>query len=176
MVSFVDGEKRVFRLLRQGGPKTQAEICRVLGLQMSVVGNAVMELVAKGRVGLGCSRVCLVETKESPTFYALEQLPGKAMPSKIGSFNGEVYDPKFDDQRLKKQLGRVFSCMRDGEWRTLSEIESLIGDPQASVSAQLRHLRKKKFGAYVVNKRPRGERSLGLFEYQLLSPVGELIC
>lgn len=86
-------------------------------------------------------------------------------------FNGPVYDPAFDDARLEKQLGRVWATMRDGTWRTLGEISRETGDGEASVSAQLRHLRKPRFGGYVVEKRPRGERSAGLWEYQLRLPV-----
>ena len=88
-------------------------------------------------------------------------------------FNGASYDPAMDNDRLKKQLGRVYNCMIDGVWRTLSEIESLTGDPQASISAQLRHLRKERFGSYFVDKRPRGDRKIGLFEYQLTKPIKE---
>jgi hypothetical protein len=57
--------------------------------------------------------------------------------------------------------------MKDGQWRTLEEIAQATGDPQASVSAQLRHLRKNKFGSYIVNKRSRGDREHGLWEYQV---------
>lgn len=87
-----------------------------------------------------------------------------------GQFDGDVYDPQFDDKRLDKQLGRVYNCMIDGFWRTLAEIEMRTGDPQASISAQLRHLRKQRFGSYTLNKRPLGARENGLFEYQLLKP------
>ena len=60
--------------------------------------------------------------------------------------------------------------MIDGLWRTLKEVADNTGDPEASVSAQLRHLRKKRFGSFVLEKRPRGNRSNGLFEYRLLPP------
>ena len=83
-------------------------------------------------------------------------------------FDGPDYDPKFDKDRLTGQIQRVFDLMQDGRWRTLSEIEEMSRDPQASISAQLRHLRKKRFGSHTVNKRPRGERETGLFEYQLI--------
>jgi len=83
-------------------------------------------------------------------------------------FNGPVYEPKHDDPRLTGQALRVFSRMKDGVWRTLQEIADATEDPQASVSAQLRHLRKERFGAHTVNKRHRGERSAGLWEYQLI--------
>ncbi|KKL56177.1 hypothetical protein LCGC14_2247980, partial [marine sediment metagenome] len=36
---------------------------------------------------------------------------------------------------------------------TLCEIEDLTGDPPASISAQLRHLRKERFGAHTVERR-----------------------
>ena len=50
---------------------------------------------------------------------------------------------------------------------TLFDLGNTTGDPAASVSAQLRNLRKKQFGGHTINKRSRGDRSMGLFEYQL---------
>ncbi len=82
-------------------------------------------------------------------------------------FDGPAYDPKYDHQRLTGQIKRVFSLMADQRWRTLQEIADATGDPHASISAQLRHLRKERFGAHVVNRRARGDRSHGLFEYQV---------
>lgn len=82
-------------------------------------------------------------------------------------FDGAAYNPKHDQKRLTGQILRVFSLMLDGRWRTLSEIEKTIGDPAASVSAQLRHLRKERFGSHIVDKRARGNRSIGLWEYRL---------
>jgi len=83
-------------------------------------------------------------------------------------FNGPHYDPAHDHARLTRQIGRVYNSMIDGEWKTLREIADITGDPEASISAQLRHLRKPRFGSYIVKLQPRGDRSLGLFEYQLL--------
>jgi hypothetical protein len=91
------------------------------------------------------------------------------------AFDGEVYDPAQDDKRLRNQLGKIFECMMDGRWRTLQEIELETKQPPASISAQLRHLRKPRFGSYVVEKRPRGERETGLFEYRLLAADGQEI-
>ncbi len=62
----------------------------------------------------------------------------------------------------------MFDTMRDGRWRTLQEIADVTGDPQASISAQLRHLRKPRFGGYTVEKRRRGLPEHGLYEYQLV--------
>jgi len=84
-------------------------------------------------------------------------------------YNGPEYKPKFDYLRLAGQTKRVFDLMRDGKFRTLEEIAELTGDPQSSVSAQLRHLRKAKFGSHTVNRRSRGDRGHGLFEYQLIA-------
>lgn len=80
-------------------------------------------------------------------------------------FNGPDYIPERDDRRLTGQILRVANCMKDGRWRTLSEIEALTGDPAASISAQLRHLRKKRFGSHTVNKDYLG---FGLWTYQLV--------
>src|SRR5262245_28125955 len=61
-------------------------------------------------------------------------------------FNGPEYSREHDHARLTGQILRVWRCMRDSRWRTLGEISAVTGDPHASVSAQLRHLRKEKFG------------------------------
>jgi len=83
-------------------------------------------------------------------------------------FNGSDYVPAIDNIRLTGQCLRVYNCMEDSRWRTLAEIERSTGDPQASISAQLRHLRKARFGGHTVDKRNRGNRSTGLFEYRLI--------
>lgn len=93
-------------------------------------------------------------------------------------FDGPDYSPADDKIRLEHQHERIKRVMLDSEWRTLTEISSLTGDPESSISAQLRHLRKERFGAYIVDKRRRGERKDGLFEYLLrertiLDPVDE---
>jgi len=83
-------------------------------------------------------------------------------------FNGSDYNPVLDKARLTGQIERIFNCMKDSNWRSLQEIESITGDGQASVSAQMRNLRKSKFGEHTVEKRRRGDRKSGLFEYQLI--------
>ncbi len=55
---------------------------------------------------------------------------------------GETFQPDRDGPRLRGQALRVFALMRDGEWRTLDEISDITGDPEASISARLRGLRK----------------------------------
>jgi hypothetical protein len=83
-------------------------------------------------------------------------------------FNGSNYEPDFDDDRLRGQIKDVFRLMKDGIWRTLDEIHFFTGHPHASISAQLRHLRKERFGSHIIDKQPRGERSDGLWEYKLI--------
>ena len=83
----------------------------------------------------------------------------------------DMFDQAFDGDdrpRLTGQIKRVYACMADGAWRTLDEIHEATGDPQASISAQLRHLRKERFGAHVVEKRHRGDPAAGLYEYRVL--------
>lgn len=60
--------------------------------------------------------------------------------------------------------------MSDRKWRTLNEIATLTDDPPASVSAQLRHLRKPRFGSYRVERR-RSFIDSGLYEYRVLPPL-----
>jgi hypothetical protein len=67
-------------------------------------------------------------------------------------FNGDDYQPERDDKRLTGQIERVFNVMKDGRKRTLGEIATLTGDPESSISAQLRHLRKERFGMHTVDK------------------------
>lgn len=83
-------------------------------------------------------------------------------------FDGITYRHEFDYERLGAQLRRVYLLMRDGHWRTLSEIAAHTGDrSEAAVSARLRDLRKAKFGGFTVEHRRRGAPKLGLWEYRL---------
>lgn len=85
-------------------------------------------------------------------------------------YSGDSYRPELDDNRLSKQEDRIRDLMMDGKWRTLGEIAQETGDPEASISAQLRHLTKDEHGGYIKNKRHRGSAGSGLFEYQIKKP------
>lgn len=85
-------------------------------------------------------------------------------------FSGAGYEKELDYERLKGQVKVIYDLMKDGVWRTLQEIELATGFPQASISAQLRNLRKKSFGCQKVDKRRRGEEKNGLWEMQLIIP------
>jgi hypothetical protein len=79
-------------------------------------------------------------------------------PPRAPRFNGPDYVPERDNER-------VFDCMKDGAWRTLQQIHGITKDPEASISAQLRHLRKARFGGHAVEKEYLGD---GLYRYRLL--------
>lgn len=79
-------------------------------------------------------------------------------------FNGSDYVPERDNARLAGQLLRVFNAMKDGRRRTLREIAGITGDPEASISAQLRNLRKARFGGHAIGKAHLGG---GLYNYWL---------
>jgi hypothetical protein len=55
----------------------------------------------------------------------------------------------------------------DAGWMTLRELAQLTNYGEASISAQLRHLRKPHFGGYVVAKRRRGPVANGAWEYRI---------
>ncbi len=83
-------------------------------------------------------------------------------------FDGDDYNPATDHARLTTQLDRVRDAMAGGRWRTLADVSEVSGAPEASVSAQLRNLRKERFGSYVVERR-RSQAGNGLYEYRLVS-------
>jgi hypothetical protein len=80
-------------------------------------------------------------------------------------FNGPAYDESKDYARLTGQIERVWNAMKDGQWRTVDQIVMLTGDPANSVQAQLRHLRKPRFGSYLVERRRVTES--GLWQYRV---------
>ena len=87
---------------------------------------------------------------------------------------------EYDARRLRSQreiIRDVMISAADCEtWLTLGELRALTRYGEASISAQLRHLRKARHGHYRVEKRRRqsGEceagRSTGLWEYQIVRP------
>lgn len=79
-------------------------------------------------------------------------------------FSGADYRAPRDQARLLTQLERIKNSMLDGQWRRLQEIAQLAQAPSASVSAQLRNLRKPEFGSWLVDRR---HIDRGLYEYRL---------
>ena len=78
--------------------------------------------------------------------------------------DGYTFDPALDGRRLAAQHNRVLAILKQGGWYTLAEIAALTHDPEASVSARIRDLRKPRFGKHTVDRR---RRTQGQFEYRL---------
>ncbi len=78
-----------------------------------------------------------------------------------------------NSERLSKQHEAIRTVMLDGSWRTLENISEeverrfKVKAPPASVSAQLRHLRKPAFGSYTVQKT---HINNGLYLYRVMKP------
>lgn len=72
----------------------------------------------------------------------------------------------------------MLSATECGAWLTLAELTKLTHYPPASISAQLRHLRKPQYGAHVVEKRRREMEEVGrieergaVWEYRLVKGI-----
>lgn len=89
-------------------------------------------------------------------------------PQICGDRDGETFNRARDGKRLNAQMQRVFNELtaRDGEWCTLRSLSYFTGDPEASISARIRDLRKPKFGGYTVQ---REYVARGLWRYRLLA-------
>ena len=67
----------------------------------------------------------------------------------------------------------LLSATECGSWLTLRELSQVTQYGEASISAQLRHLRKTKYGSYVIEKRVRRDLVVrdvergAIWEYQL---------
>ncbi len=102
---------------------------------------------------------------------------------------GSMYDVELDGDRALTQLEVIRDVLlsaaecaesaavrmmrggmppEDGGWMTLHELGELTGYGEASISAQIRHLRKQEFGGYLVAKRRRGMDKQGVWEYRIL--------
>lgn len=87
----------------------------------------------------------------------------------IPTRDGITFDHARDGRRLAAQHHRVLAVLRDGQYHSLAEIAAHTHDPEASVSARIRDLRKERFGSYGVERKNFGG---GCWKYRLL--VGQL--
>jgi hypothetical protein len=85
--------------------------------------------------------------------------------STIPHRDGSTYVHERDARRLAGQHCRVLAAMQDGLEHTLAELAKITRDPEASISARLRDLRKPRFGSHDIQRRY-VER--GLFRYRLV--------
>jgi hypothetical protein len=95
---------------------------------------------------------------------------------------GPAYSEPLDGERIHTQFTILLIYMlaegRADRWHSLAEIETYYKKlhpfarpcPQASISAQLRHMRKPQFGSYILEKRRRPSLSVGTWEYKLSVP------
>lgn len=98
-----------------------------------------------------------------------------------GSHYGPTFVPALDASRLSAQRDRIRNVMLaasiTNRWLTLGEMSETLESvydcrfPEASISAQLRHLKRPENGGYCLEKRRRGAGTVGLWEYRLLAPV-----
>jgi len=92
---------------------------------------------------------------------------------------GPSYNACKDGGRLRTKQNKVRDYMlaTNRNFQTLEEIRGRLEDlhceffPTPSLSAFLRHLKKRRFGSYVLEKRHRGNGKAGLWEYRLLPPA-----
>jgi hypothetical protein len=71
-------------------------------------------------------------------------------PSLWDTFDGETFEPVRDGSRLGRQLLCVRSRLIDGQWHTLAELSETCEASEASVSARIRDLRKRRFGSHEI--------------------------
>lgn len=85
-------------------------------------------------------------------------------------FDGADVRPE-DHPRLADQLARVYAVLQDGKWWTVAQMAAEIrrrfgvSDPEPSLSAQLRNLRKPRFGGHQVER-----QRLGAWSHYRLVP------
>ena len=63
-------------------------------------------------------------------------------------FYRRVGDIEIADTPRDRQRDRVWAALREGQWWTLEELARRTGDPEASISARIRDLRK----TYMIHK------------------------
>lgn len=89
-------------------------------------------------------------------------------PVILGDRDGETFNHKRDVKRLNAQAQRVWNVMADGRWYSLREIAAKCGDPEASISARIRDLRKPTLGGFRVDRTCVRK---GLWRYKLMIPM-----
>ena len=88
-------------------------------------------------------------------------------------FDGSDIIPELDQKRLSRKLLDIYNVMKDSVWRTPDELTDILKMKDkrvnaSSTSANLRNLRKKRFGFHTVEKQRKGDQSSGLWEYKLI--------
>jgi hypothetical protein len=79
-------------------------------------------------------------------------------------FDGDDYVADRDNARLTNQIDKVRMYMENAGYLTVKQIAADLKQPEPSVSAQIRNLRKDRFGARTVNREYRGN---GCYAFKL---------
>lgn len=87
-----------------------------------------------------------------------------------GTVSVAAFIAEIDEPRTIPNQNKILDVMIDGVWRTYREIGDVVGLPPETIGSHLRNLRMEKGGGYVVCRRSRGDRTAGLYEYQVLPP------
>lgn len=85
---------------------------------------------------------------------------------------GPLFDEAIDGERIEKQMDRIRGVLLSHAWLSLAQLANATGDPEASISAQIRHLRKPRFGGHTIEKRRRQPEG-GTWEYRMVPEGGE---
>ena len=97
-----------------------------------------------------------------------KKIAKKSLTIHDSKFDGSDVVKKLDNPRLEKGITRIFNYMKGERWLTLETISESTSIGESSVSAQLRNMRKDRFGGHTIEKRRKGERTSGLWEYKLI--------
>jgi hypothetical protein len=112
---------------------------------------------------------------QQPPISQQDSITGRSAAAPTGTF-GPAYSHDIDGTRLRTKQDKIRDYMlaANARFQTLDEIRAALEAkfheryPTPSVSAFLRHLKKKQFGSHGLEKRRRGH--FGLWEYRLLLP------
>lgn len=89
----------------------------------------------------------------------------------LARFDGSDIKPERDNARLSGQIQRVYDVMSSGRYMTHAQIRLAIRgkfgveDKETSISAQVRNLRKPRFGGHTIQSR---HIKNGLYEYRIV--------
>lgn len=73
-------------------------------------------------------------------------------------------NPATNANRTDTVIGRTFELMRDGQWRTLTDISSETGDDPRRIASRLRDLRMTQYGGYSIDTQ---QQSAYVWKYRL---------
>lgn len=90
----------------------------------------------------------------------------------VPRFDSGIELTKADHVRLGAQIKRVLAVLQEGGWWSVPEIKTRIWskygieDPETSISAQIRNLKKERHGEHTVERRSEGR---GFYRFRLVA-------